>query len=344
MLFLILFFHLAFCRELLYPAEIISHPPLFVIEGVPSKLNHPEGISFSPSGDIIAVANARNNNILFYRVFENEITKMTQEPSFIMKGRPAFAYPHDLSFSPDEEHLAIVSSYSNKITIHERDEASGFYKSEAIAIIRGTKAGLWNAHTVKYNPAGTLLAVCDVARNTVALFPRLESHYEETPCQILSLPISLMDRPDSVAFSSDGSLLAVTSHATHSVLLFAQDPDNTERYDALHCQIIQGEETGFHFTHSLAFHPVDHTLVVSSAAGKKTVAVFNKLPQQLLSYPLIPSQILEVYNPETYHLNMYEPEEGGVKGVAFSPSGKMLAVLSTDLGNSQKSVIFYAVE
>lgn len=344
MLYLILFFHFAFGTALLHSAEIISSSPLFVIEGAASKLNHPEGVSFSPTGEFIAVANARNNNILFYRVIENDISKMTREPAFIMKGRPAFSYPHDLSFSPDGEHLAIVSSYSNKITIHERDVISGFYKSEAIAVIRGTKAGLWNVHTVKYNQAGTLLAVCDVAKNTVALFPRLESHYDETPSQILSLPLSIMDRPDGVAFSSDGSLLAVTSHATHSVLLFAQDQDNAERYDAVPCQILQGEETGFHFTHSLAFHPVDHTLVVSSAAGKKTVAVFNKLPGSPITYSLVPSQILEVYNPETYHLNMYEPEEGGVKGVAFSPSGKVLAILSTDLGDSRKSVIFYAVE
>ncbi|CRX39466.1 WD40 repeat domain-containing protein [Estrella lausannensis] len=344
MLLLILFFHLTVCPALLSSVEIISSPPLYTIEGAASKLNHPEGIAFSPSGDFIAVANARSNNILFYRIFENDISKMTPEPAFIMKGHPAFSYPHDLSFSPGGEHLAIVSSYSNKITIHERDEVSGFYKSEAMAVIHGKKAGLRNAHTVKYNPAGNRLAVCDVAGNSVALFKRSNNHYDEIPCQILSLPLSLMDRPDGVAFSSDGSLLAATSHATHSVILFANDPTAADEYDPIPIQILHGEETGFHFTHSLAFHPFDHTLVVSSAAGKKTVAIFRRQPGEALSYPLIPSQILEIYNPLTYHMHVYEPEEGGVKGVAFSPSGKVLAILSTDHGNSRKSVILFAVE
>lgn len=329
----------------LFSAEIVYDPPLYLIEGARSRLNHPEGLAFSPTDTLLAVANARSNNILFYRFDENDFSSLSQEPLFIIDGKKKlFAYPHDVSFSPDGKHLAVVSSYSNRITIHERLQESGSYSQQPIAVIEGKRAGLINTHTVKYSPSGNTLAVCDVTGHKIALYRKTDDSYEPNPYQILSPPSLIMDRPDGVAFSRDGTYLGVTSHGNHSVLIFQQQMEGSGLYDPQPVQILKGPETTFHYTHSLSFHPVDDTLVVSSASGKKTLAAFLKLASGPNLYSTTPNQVFEIFNPLTFYMQMFEPEEGGLKGVAFTPSGRVLAVLATDIGNPQRSIIFYAVE
>jgi len=101
----------------------IPSEPSTVIEGVNSAVNHPEGVAFSPSGNILAVVNALENYISFYSRIDNDSTKFETTPIAILTGPETLMdYPHDISYSPDGKKIAIASRGSNNITLFDTDD------------------------------------------------------------------------------------------------------------------------------------------------------------------------------------------------------------------------------
>jgi WD40 repeat protein len=339
-----LFSLLLTCSFTVNAALVVDQQPLGVIQGQESLLNHPEGIAFSPSGDVVAIANAKANNVLFYRTADCLSSALPQiRPAFVLESKMApLDYPHDVAFSPDGQHLAVVSSRNNCIMIYKKNSHDEFFEEKPMARIAG-KPNLLKISAVKYHPNGNCLAVCDVSGNKIALYRCHQDTYESIPFQLLTGKRKIIDRPDGVAFSSDGRLLAITSHGVHSALLYEANGTG-EGFHPNPVQILQGPDTHFCYTHSLSFHPRDNTLAVSSAGGTKTLALFQKTSDQAPLYSSAPLQVLEIYNPETIHLQDKLPEEGGVKGVAFSPDGHVIGVCVTDIGDDQRCVIFYSIQ
>lgn len=76
----------------------------------PSNLDRCEGIAFSSSGDIIAVAGSDTNNVFLYRRKANGLFEDT--PYWRINGlRSRLNYPHDVAFSlcGDTELLAVAA-------------------------------------------------------------------------------------------------------------------------------------------------------------------------------------------------------------------------------------------
>ncbi len=313
------------------------------IEGSASLLNRPEGIAFSPCGNFVAIANSLSNNVLFFRTSDCLSQNVQALPIFVLTNTFA-SYPHDLDFSPDGAHLAIASRNNNLILLHKRNAESGFYDHEPFAVIEGSQASLVNINAVKYSPCGNCLGVCDVKGNQIALFRYRGDEYEPIPYQVLQEHIDILDRPDGLAFSSDGKLLAVTSHGVHLLLIYERSPDSQELFNPNVAEIIPRKRSLCTFPHSVCFHPVDDTLVISSAGGRKNISVFQKLADTAPRYSGAPSQIFEIFNPKTIHLQEKAPEEGGVKGIHFSADGKILGFCASDITNTARSIMFYSIE
>lgn len=313
-------------------AALIEEPPLFSIKGKESLLNRPEGIAFSPCGKFAMIANSSSNNILFYA-----FTKAQNKPESILKS--SFKYPHDAVYSPMGEHIAVASRGNNKVTIHKINDLS-LYEENPLKVIEGKCASLNGISCVKYHPGGKILAIGDVSGHKVALFRIDGEEYDTVPYQTITARIDILDKPDGLAFSKDGRLLAVISHGTHALLLYEKIPGADEYYpDPM--QILQSD---FSFPHSVCFHPIDDTLVVSSAGGRKTLALFEKISENPPYYSIKPTQVLSIYNPATIHLQKEAPEEGGVKGVAFSLDGLIIGICASDIADPNKSVLFYRLK
>ncbi len=328
----------------LQSAEIVDQNPVGVIQGIDSLIRHPEGIAFSPSGDLVAIANSEGGNILFFLSSDCCISSSQVSPIYVIDGlNSPLGYPHDLSFSPDGEHLAVACRGNNRIMIYKRNIGNDFYEQEPFVVIEGNQLQLPGINAVKYSPTGNCLGVCDVAGHQIAFFLYNNDTYESLPYQVIQAPEDILYQPDGLAFSSDGRLLAVTSHGTHSLLIFEKTSSSEGKYSASPVEILKGEETNFCFTHSVCFHPLDDTLAVSSAGGRKTLSLFKKVSDTVPRYSIVPSQTFEIYNPETIHLQQYNKEEGGVKGVAFSPDGKILGLCAQDMGDPLKSILFYTI-
>lgn len=323
-------------------ALVISEGPKTSIEGPLSGIVHPEGICFSPTGDFVAIANAKADSVTFYNRIGNSGAIYETEPAFTIQGpRTKLLYPHDLSFTPDGAYLAVASARGKLVAIFKKSQEHPYYEPVPCTIIKKNQLRLKQAQAVKYSPVENIIAVANVVEDTIALYRFSGEKYSSQPYQIIKGSRDLLCNLDGLAFSSDGELLAVISHIQHAVLIFQRIPQSEGLYTTEPVEILQGPETNLCFPHSLSFHPSNDYLVVSNAGGKKTLNVFKKISDDFPHYSTTPVQTLEIYNPETIHLQDQHPEEGGVKGVAFSLDGSQIGLCSSDIGNEDKRVIIY---
>ncbi len=284
-----------------------------------SGLDRPEGLTFSPSGDLIAVANSLADTITFYKRIAAGVYETI--PSFTLQGQESqLNYPHDLSFSRDGTILAVANRSGNSITLYRKNNLH--FENRPFAMIQGRYSHISAPDAVRFSPTDNLLAVANMLSHTVTLYRYNHEQFFPMPIQVLRHPIFQI--PDGIDFSKDGQWLAVTSHDAHAVALFKQT--SRGNYDALPTQIIQGEETHFTYPHSLSFHPETNALAVSCSQGRQNVHLFIPEAGAFPNAPAFSMEVLEMYDASTIHMIEQLWQEGGVKGVAFSPDGKSIAV------------------
>lgn len=310
----------------------ISSAPVSVISAKDpaSKLDRPEGIAFTPSGNFIAVANSLADTVTFYRRIGEGGHMYDTTPSFSIEGPDSqLNYPHDLSFSPNGQHLAVANRQSHAITIYKKSNSHDGFDTTPIAIITGEQSRIFAPDAVKFSPVENTFVVASMfTQNNLVFFYYEGDHFDQQPFQVITCP--LLAIPDGLGFSSDGKLLAVTSHDNHCVVLFQRMENSNGRFFDQPFQAIQGEETLLCFPHSLAFHPFTNDLAVSCSQGRKNVNFFKRESEHsnatYFSSPMLSLEITEMYTSETIEWLDKLYQEGGVKGVAFSPDGQSLAI------------------
>lgn len=301
--------------------SIDSKPTSVIRASAESGLDRPEGLTFSPSGDLIAVANSLANTITFYKRIEAGVYETT--PAYTIQGEESWLnYPHDLSFSRDGTFLAVANRSGNAITLYRKNLEKNQFENTPFAMIQGRYTHISAPDAVRFSPTDNLLAVANLLSNTVTLYRYHQNRFFSMPIQVIRHPI--LQVPDGIDFSKDGQWLAVTSHDAHAVAIFKQTSHG--KYDAVPMQIIQGEETHFTYPHSLSFHPQTNVLAVSCSQGRQNVHLFVPEAGVFPNAPEFSMEVLEMYDASTIHLIEHLWQEGGVKGVAFSPDGKSIAV------------------
>lgn len=302
-----------------------SNPSTLIRATDSSGLDRPEGMAFTPSGDYIAAVNSLSSTITFYKRLGESGSAYETTPSYSLKGLESkMNYPHDLGFSPDGNHLAVANRVGSSITIYKKNPSHGFYDSAPIAVITGKSSQIISPDTVKYSPIENTIVVANVD-NSLTFYRFQGDHYDQEPYQVIRGPELYI--PDGLDFSNDGELLAVTSHHAHSVVLFKRLPHSQGYYIETPMQVIKGAETHLCYPHSLSIHPSKNYLAVSCSQGRKNVQIFARKSETFFSNaPELSLEILEMYDASTLVLLEQLQQEGGVKGIAFSPDGKSLAI------------------
>ncbi len=320
----------------------IIEPPGTILEGVESKVCHPEGIAFSPTGDSVAVVNAASDAICFHRRLAND-SNYEITPSFTIEGPDAqLSYPHDVAFSPNGEHLAVANSQGQSVNIYKKSTQHDFYEPVPMVVLKGRRTQLHYPHAVKYVPTENAIAVANVYANTIAFFHYEGDDYEQVPYYVITQD-QILDRPDGLAFSSDGELLAVASHGNHLVPIYQRQQGPNGEYSWKLVEVIRGFRSNLYYPHSLSFHPSNEYLAVSNAAGAQTLLVFKKVSDTFPRYGRTAVQALSIFHAESVPLQSTFPEEGGVKGVAFAPNGNALGICSSNIADLHKSVLIYPI-
>lgn len=298
----------------------IGLTPVTVIRSdAASGLNQPEAVAFTPSGDYILAANTESNCITFYKQIDGARYETTA--SYTLSGPESqLNYPHGISISPDSQYLAVANRRGSTITIYKKDPLTAHFETAPIALIGGEESQLSGPDAVCYSPIEDILVVANNFTSTITFYSFDKENYDNTPCDILQG--TYLRVPDGLDFSKDGRLLATTSHDNHSAALFEKGPDGYQLV-----QVFDQEKSHLLYPHSLAFHPLTNDLAITNSQGKQNVLLYKSLSENHYNpEPADVLEVLEMYNETNIDWLYKLKQEGGVKGVAFSPDGKSLAI------------------
>lgn len=306
----------------------IGNTPTTIIRDSLSELDRPEGVAFSPSGEYVATANSLINTITFYKRIGDSGSVYETTPAFSIKGQESkLNYPHDIAFSPDGKHVAVANRFGNSINIYKRNDTDGQYDNTPIAVIK--RKGLKYPDSIRYSPKDNVIAAVSLGNSIISFYRYKDDVYDRVPYQTIQDTPDILLVPDGLDFSTDGELLAVTSHDAHTVLIYQRISGSEGMYTSKPVEIIQGPDTNFHYPHSVSFHPTNNYLAVSCSEGLKNINIFKKTSDDFPCFgskPFLSLEITQMYDESTICLLTQLNQEGGCKGVSFSPDGTCLAI------------------
>ncbi len=294
-----------------------------------------EGVAFSSSGNILAVAAAGVNAILLFR--RNGGGRFEDAPYLTISGPSSdLNFPHDVAFarSGDREWLAAVQR-DGAISFWEKDRTSDNYGPDPSFEIRGPQTELNFSDGVAFVPPNDdLVAACNYTTDSVTFFRRTSLSplkFGLAPEFVLKGPD--VAGPDGIAFSQCGAWLAVANHRTNSVSIFRRRNRTSSRvgvkYDPKPVTIIS--DPTLRYPHSVAFSRATNHLVVTNAGAN----YFNVYAPELsfLKQRWCTSVVMKIpFSPSClfHDVNAQNEMEGGSKGVAIHQN--TLAVCSPEIG------------
>lgn len=294
-----------------------------------------EGLAFSSSGHILAVATADTNAVALFRrkpdgLFENA-------PYCRIGGadRPLH-YPHDVAFSRvcDKELLA-VAQRTGSIVVFEKNTKNETFGPQPAFEICGPRAGLAFSDGVAFVPPGNEhIAACNLTLGSVTFYRRVSVNpviFKVTP--EFELKHESLHHPDGLGFSRCGRWLAVANHGNHSVSIFRRRRDMLSfgkiKYGPRPVVVLK--DPAFRHPHSVAFTPLTDHLVVTNAganyfnAYQPDSGYFSKRWAQS---PCCKKTVAS--NIDFRKTNDANPMEGGPKGIAVHQN--QMAVCSPEIG------------
>jgi DNA-binding beta-propeller fold protein YncE len=301
----------------------------------PNTAQRFEGIAFSSSGNVIAVATADTNTVF---LFQRKATGLFEEtPYWSIDGpRSRLNYPHDVSFSQsgEIEQLA-VAQRGGAIAIYEKNRTDETYGPDPVFEICGATTKLNYSDGVAFVPPDNdYLAACTLASGTISFYrrrPHSPIGFELAPT--FELKHRSLSSPDGLAFSQCGSWLAIANHGNHSISVFARRKGifsrGRLRYGPEPTTIIK--EPGLRHPHSVAFTPETNHLVVTNA-GANYFSVYRPERRRFGTRWAQLPVIRKAVGPDAIFkaVNTRNKTEGGPKGVAVHRSS--LAICSPEHG------------
>ncbi len=306
---------------------------------IDTRIRRPEGAALSPHGNVLAVGSALDNCIHLY------VINATLSPVPVFSTcyrRDKLIFFHDLSFSSDDRYLAAACRDGAVVVIYKRRETTQLVP-EPVAVLHG-QPGLRQPSAVQFFPRDALLAVAFGPSHKVALY-RYAPHgdaFEERPYQVIYNGEDVVSVPDGLAVSPDGQRLAMTSHGTHSVVVYTRLPNTDGYFDEKPACVIH-DPAHMRYPHSLAFHPLTGDLWVSNAeyAHGKSIAVYENNHAKRIYHFDRNGRAREAPDPSDRRL--FAHGEGGVKCVAMASDGTRVAVCSPTSGVHDHVLVYHLI-
>lgn len=314
------------------PFELVGMKPVTVIMGMQSQLDRPEGIDFSPKGNLLAVANSRSNAVSLYRRIGKKGARFEKTPSCVIQDDLLLKFVHEVRFSACGKYLAAISRDSHFAAIFKQSKtSSSVFESRPHCVIGGDDSLLNFPTSLSFVPEGYCLAICNRLASGIT-FHKQRHHsdisFDTVPYWHLSEEAFgqfHLAAPHGIAISRDGEFLAAThksfyqndmgtGHSALAIYRLGYEGGVTLQLPPL--QVFNYDDTPLH---SVAFHPSGNFLLVSNE--RAGVFLFQKCNGEFVQVKEIPIEVIQISQ------DFFE----GPKGVAFSPTGDCLAI-TTVLG------------
>jgi 6-phosphogluconolactonase (cycloisomerase 2 family) len=264
---------------------------------------HPHSLAFSPSGGLLATADAGHAVSVFsVNSSTGALTQVTGSP-FVTEEPQTVA----VAFSPNGRLLATANEYHGTVSTFLVNSSTG-----ALTHVTDEGSGAGTI-SLAFNPQGGLLVTANWERSDLVIFRVNEStgtlNYVNA---VLGYPLGLFRAPDSVAFSpSDDGVMAIASSLSDTVTVFLVNEITGQEGEVWEEHIRGGDPV------SVAFSPSGGLLAATNLP--ETVPVFSVRPGgglvQVTGSPFATGGASETKVPSP--------------GVAFSPSGGLLAATNS---------------
>jgi 6-phosphogluconolactonase (cycloisomerase 2 family) len=299
------------------------------------KLQRFEGLAFSCSGKILAVATADTDTVHLFRRSSDGLFEGTPYCSISGPGS-GLNYPHDLCFSRSgDNELLAVAQRAGAISLYQKNKGDDRFAARPVFEICGKKTKLNFSDAVAFVPPNNeYLAVCNLKSERIAFYRKIAGASPKFQIKpVFEIKHRSLSNPDGLAFSPNGEWLAVANHGNHTVSIFQRRhrvfPYRRLRYGPRPVAII--EDPGLRYPHSVAFTPRTNHLVVTNA-GANYFSVYRPEPQgRKMRWSQAPV-LRQTLGPENIfrEVNAANKMEGGPKGIAISED--LLAVCSPEQG------------
>lgn len=288
-----------------------------------------EGLGFSSSGNVLGVATADTNAVLFFRRKPNG--RLENEPY----SRISAKYPHDVSFGHcGHSQYVAVAQRGGSISLFRENAADGTYGPDPTCDISGPEARLAFSDGAAFVPPhDDFIAACNLISGCISFYPRTcpsPLHFDSSPA--FELRHESILQPDGLAFSSCGTWLATANHGGNSVSIFQRQSRQPAAgaivYGPDPTNVIAG--SGLRYPHSVAFTAGKHLVVTN--AGTNFFAVY-RCRRRFSRGPTLAEPVWQqaVNEEALFHaVNAKNKMEGGPKGVAIHKG--CIAVCSPEIG------------
>jgi DNA-binding beta-propeller fold protein YncE len=302
---------------------------------MPGGIHRSEGIAYSASGNIIAIATSDTNTVFLFRRRADGQFETTPYGS-ISGPESRLSYPHDVSFAPSGGHeLLAVAQRGGSIAIYQKDMANENYGPEPIFEICGPETRLQYSDGVAFVPPDNEhVAACNLETGRISFYRKTSSSplcFDLQP--VFELRHRSLVAPDGLTFSHCGQWLAAANHGNHSVSVFRRRHRRASQgkleYGPRPVTVIK--DPGLRHPHSVAFSPgTNHLVVTNSGANYFSVyaptrGFFNmRWSQSPIAQKIVgPDALFQTVNARN-------KMEGGPKGIAIHKNS--LAICSPEHG------------
>lgn len=184
------------------PVTVIPFPSILV--------NHkPHGIAVSPCGHFLVIAYGAAS----YYGRALALFRMTEMSCELASLVETDQIPKGITFSPDGTCLLVTFSDVNILAIFNLDRQNQMISPIPRQIIQGEESKISRPEDVKISPDGSYCAITNSDQHTVTFYSFDQSSNwitQAAPIHVLQNPISQLCFPHGIAFSPDGSFLAIT--------------------------------------------------------------------------------------------------------------------------------------
>jgi DNA-binding beta-propeller fold protein YncE len=288
-----------------------------------------EGVAFSVSGGVLAVAASGTGAVLLYRRDDKGLFEAT--PSLRLDG---LSYPHDAAFAVcgDTEVLAVVQR-ERGVALFQSGIGDADFKP--VAGVSGEKSGLDYSDGVTFLGADArYLAVLNFKPGSVSFFRRVARRplrFDLRPRRVMMH--ANIKNPDGLAVSPCGSYLAVANHGQHTAAVFKRRAHlfglGAPEFGPEPVTVIADPQ--FRHPHSVAFLPDSNDLVVTNAGANFFAIYPAELTAGGLRWAELPAIRIPLWEQEQFErVNSGNDQEGGPKGVAVH--GDTIAIASPEVG------------
>jgi DNA-binding beta-propeller fold protein YncE len=289
-----------------------------------AKLDRPESISVSASGEKVVVSNSHGRNIAIYSFADSRPADLDLRLTDVIADDQLFHYAHGAIFGVSDENVLALGEYSNSlVAIDVGLQRKNSDQSRLLWTLSGRDNGLDNPADLALHPGGEWMAIANRRDSGICILRLGEAKGSSPPEFVRSITVSKLNSyglaaPHGVAISPDGAYMFVTHKrffnggpdtGNSAISVFRTEAQCPTDENWMPVAIKEYKSASLHH---IACHPVLDIVAITNSTGDIEILSWDRQAHALETIASI----------DVFRLGE------GVKGISFMKDGEHLVVTS----------------